>query len=221
MTDEKPADPQPPVKEPANRCLAMIDRSAARGHIMRDVDAFGASSPQWTIPSSRQEHVISTRSPGPTKYDVPRLGCVLLPGSPMSARRVTSDRTVTSNVDTPNIRVYPRTPRKTIGERQSLHFFEMTDAPDHFFNWKSDTFSKGSKIGKRCPIKGDDFPGPGDYSPAWPQTPRLASLGRCRDRRIWKVHEGPSPAEYHIVEPSKPKWRGAIRPIPKRIYTDE
>jgi hypothetical protein len=119
------------------------------------------------------------------------------------------------------IRVYPANPRKTIGERSQMYFCNPTDSPGHFFNCKSDTFSKGVRIGKRWHCRADDIPGPGEYSPAWPQMPRLATVAKSRERTLWKIHEGPSPADYHIVEPPTPKWCGAIRPISRRVFTDE
>jgi hypothetical protein len=222
-TEAKPNDPTatPKSDEAAHRCPIIIDRAAARGHMIRDLDAFGANSPQWTIPSSRHEPKPFFRGPDPCRYNVPRLGCVMIPGSPMSPRPIYSDSTITSSIDTPDIRVYPTNPRKTIGIRKQTIFYEPTDSPGHFFNFKSDGLSKGLRIGRRFSRRGEDLPGPGEYSPAWPQTPRLTTVSKARDRTLWKIREGPSPADYTIAEPSTPKWRGAIRPLRRRLYTDE
>jgi hypothetical protein len=188
---------------------------------MRDIEAFGQFSPRWTISSSRHEPKPLFETPSPDRYELPLFACIASKGPPMSPRIVRSDRTVTSDIDVPDVRVYPATPRKTIGPRKETYFYDPTDAPDHFFNPASDTFSKGVRIRSRSPEKADRLPGPSDYSPAWPQTPRLATVCKARDRTLWKIHEGPSAADYTIRMPPTPTWRGAIRPIPHRLYTDE
>jgi hypothetical protein len=117
--------------------------------------------------------------------------------------------------------MYPRRLPRAIGERKRIYFYDPTDSPDHFFSLKSSTVSRGMRIGRRYRTAGNDGPGPGAYSPDLSETPKLYTVGRARDRTFWFPKEGPSPADYTIREPSGPKWRMAIRPIPKRLYTDE
>jgi hypothetical protein len=217
--DAKP-DEKPQKADAKHRGPILIDRSAARGHIMRDQEAFGQFSPRWSIPSSRREQKPFLQTPAPDRYELPKFACIVTKGAPISPRTVYSNRTVTSDADLPDVRVYPVKRRKTIGERKSTHFYEPTEGADHFFNLRSD-LSKGVRIRRRHREPRNQLPGPGEYSPEWPQTPLLTTVGKARDRTLWKIREGPSPADYTIREPPTPKWRGAIRPIPRRIYTDE
>jgi hypothetical protein len=117
--------------------------------------------------------------------------------------------------------MYPRQLPRAIGERKRIYFYDPTDSPGHFFGLKSDTFSRGLRIGKRHRTVADDNPGPGAYSPEVSDAPKMHTVGRARDRTLWAPKEGPSPADYTIREPDGPKWKMAIRPIPRRLYTDE
>jgi hypothetical protein len=179
-----------------------------RGHPTR-VPAFGCFSPSWTIGSSRRPPRPPLDCPGPADYDTVMSMRSPRGGKSMSWKPAQSDRTVTSDVDVPNIRPFPTPRRLTVGQRSSTFFYYPVDGAATLIVGEPAVTGRGCTIGRRIPERPNENPGPGAYSPDYSQRPKLATIDRGLDRDAFKDPDPslPPPGSYDVQGPIKtPRW---------------
>jgi hypothetical protein len=180
-------------------------------------DAFGAYSPQWTIPSSRQpQKALNERNPGPGQYEVPPPERDLRYPHVIGLRPPFEYSTLTSPVDLVRLPGMPERCPQTIGPLDGIRFFmPIPVSPPPGFNPPTFTPAKGVTIGpKRKEEPPNPAPGPGAYSP----TPRFTSphhgFPRMNERDIFRdIPDTPGPGAYETVPQlaAPPRWAGKLR----------
>lgn len=195
-----------------------------KGHTVKIPD-FGSFSPHWTIGSSRRPPKQPDETPGPGQYEVIKPLRSAKNGRSISPYRERSYRTITSDIDVPNIRDSLRGPRGfTVGSRSQTVFYIPTDGAGSYIMEKSTLSPRGHRIAKRIEDKPNDNPGPGAYSPDYSQPPKLATMDRSKEREIFKPAEPdtPGPGAYNVGGATfrSPKWFARKR-VTKKSDLDE
>jgi hypothetical protein len=152
---------------------------------------------------------------------LPRMAYTLRSGSPISPRKNTQYKTLTSEIDVPCLRQFPEIRRKSIGTREKLQFYDMPDGPGTLPRPLADTMGKGVRIGVRSKERPENIPGPGEYSPSWDEPPKLCSMNKAfTQRSLWPVSDTPAPTRYTPYRDmgDNPKWLGAFRPAKVPLY---
>ena len=180
-----------------------------------DILEFGKDSTPIMIGSSRKDTTESPRSPGPAAYDTFELSRSS-PCFSLRSRPEVDYSTVTSNIEFPNIRQYPRKLEKHIGLRNSTQFWQKSDTPAPQLT--STAFDKPKIVIKQKPVEHiEETPGPGQYSPRSKSPMYLATFSKQKHRDTFNTRRSlsPGPAKYNINRSliSNEKWKGAIRPI--------
>lgn len=139
----------------------------------------------------------------------------------INPKRPISDRTVTSDIDTPDIRRIGGI-RQKISDTDRGLFYIPTDGPGVIYSPRLPQTAKGARISLRVPEKHNDFPGPGAYSPRYNEPKYLTTLSRSVSSDYWKVDDTPGPGTYNITPPLKrvKHWyrRCTAPPVEKVIY---
>ena len=180
-----------------------------KGHTVKIPD-FGSFSPHWTIGSSRRPPKQPDQTPGPGQYEVLKPLRSPKNGRSISPRKERSYRTITSDIDVPNIREFPARRGFTVGSRSQTVFYIPTEGAGAYIMEKSTLSPRGHTIAKRIEDKPNDNPGPGAYSPDYSQTPKMATMDKAREREIFKPAEPdtPGPGAYDVGGATfrSPKW---------------
>ena len=189
-------------------------------------DKFGAHSPSWTIGSSRKPPKDEDPTPGPSDYSPVDSKLAMTTGHRICAAYDHDYRTLTSNIETPNLRGNDRYKLKpTIGTRKDTFFFYPTDSPGKIYTSQRSTLSPhGYRIATRYKDPENKVPGPGAYSPRDEQPVRLATIDRSRSREIFVPAEPdvPGPGAYDIEQsPRRKNWYSDKRITKKKRIEDD
>ena len=190
-----------------------------------DPNAFGKDGIKWTIGSSRKDAREYEASPGPARYDI----FSFPPSTPaysISPRREMDYRTITSNIETPCLRSYPKISRKTIGVKLDTNHWPGADSPSCCYTLPQAMEKPKIKIGTRPSERVRLVtPGPGHYSPRVVTTSaKMVTMPKHSVRDLFGSSvKNPGPGQYDVNRDLGPKepWKGALRPIKKYVYEDE
>lgn len=166
---------------------ARNSRNTVKFHyIVKDYNQFGASTPRWTIPSSRKGPKPPPDYPPPGQYDVPLEPFNQKYHHSIQEREITDYRTITSNID---YIYHPYFPKKdsfkhnfvpTVpDDEKKISFIGKSDSPGPGYNIREvqprTDYYKKHNIGKHEPPKEpivESSPSPQDYSPVIVSLPR-------------------------------------------------
>lgn len=187
-------------------------------------NAFGKDGIKWTIGSSRKDAREHNMSPGPARYDVFNLP----PSTPVYSirtKRETDYRTITSDIETPCLRSFPKISQKTIGIKLDTGYLMSSNNPSCCYTLPPAMEKPKIKIGNRPSERvGIVTPGPGHYSPRIVTTSaKLVTLSKNSSRDLFGSEViSPGPCQYNISRDLGPNesWKGALRPIKRYIFTD-
>lgn len=173
--------------------------AVCRGHNVK-IPQFGCFSPNWTIGSSRKAPRPPDETPGPGEYEIQPPLRSPKSGRTIGPRREISDRTVTSDIDIPNIRAYPANRPVTVGTRSTTYFYIPTDGAGNYIKEKSTLSPRAHRIALRIEEKPNGNPGPGAYSPDYSQKPKMTTIDRTLNRDVFKPAEPdiPGPGSYNL-----------------------
>jgi hypothetical protein len=124
-------------------------------------------------------------------------------------RNPTSDRVTTSDVNLPDVHVFPGPAKIKVGSRPTTFFYYPVEGAPTYIERKTTLSPRGHQIGLRIAEKPDTNPGPGTYSPNFSETPKLARISRSPERDWYKDHtkDVPGPGAYNLRKRiNVPKW---------------
>ena len=186
---------------------------ASRGHTVT-IPKFGCYSPRWTIGSSRKAPKHQDTTPGPGEYDVDKSMRSPHVGRCISPRRERNYRTLTSDIDFPNLRQFPAQRRFSVGNRSDTMCCMPAEKTGEYMGDLPTLSTRSHKISSRREERPNDNPGPGTYSPEYKPAPMLTTISRRTDREIFKPAEPdtPGPGSYDLVERLRtPRWFARMR----------
>lgn len=207
-----------------NSCLGTEKQRLQFGLMTHD--NFGAYSPKWTIPSSRQEPIIKDIFPGPGQYNIPHHSKDYRYPHVIAEREETDYSTLTSRCDLPDNRVYPELKKRTIPPQDGIHYYMPVPVspppryiPPPFGEKKSLKISERYKEEPYNPA-----PGPGKYDPnTLPHVPAYPiPAARTRSAFDETGPDTPGPGAYNITNQIKkaPRWAERLR-VPSKRYKDK
>lgn len=136
----------------------------------------------------------------------------------------TNYKTITSQLETPNLRSFPKIRRSTISNTGHGLFYYPVEGPDVMYDVKTTTLDRGCTIGKRYYPRPPQTPGPGQYETRTKVTPKFATLPKQSKQDLWSVSDSPGPGQYNVTPPIKraPRWFSRRRitapPVDNTIY---
>ena len=185
-----------------------------------EILTFGKDSTPILIGSSRKEPNEPERSPGPAAYDTFELS-KSSPCFTLKSRPEVDYSTITSKIELPLIREYPRKLEKHIGIRETTQFWQNSETPAPQLTHRSMGVPK-IVIHEKVKDHVENLPGPGQYSPRTKSPVYMATFAKQKHRDAFNTRRSysPGPAKYTIDRSiiGKEKWKGAIRPLPSWDY---
>jgi hypothetical protein len=194
--------------------------------IVRDLNQFGCDSPSWTIGASRHPPKPPPDFPSPCHYDIPSDTFQPSRAKTIGDRQWPDYRTVTSNIDLPDLHIFPELAKKTFHQLDGTSYIPRSCSPGPSYgpdDYRPRFIYTAHIIGSRYrPTMSEwaESPAPWTYQPGDAHRARSPqfSMPHAPIKRFneTKIESTPGPGAYQVGPAVRkaPKWAAKLRVPP-------